>query len=196
MSTQSKLLGVLQNLEITRLGSSKLIPVDIRLITANNKNPEVLVHQNLFREDLLFRINTIQIELPPLRERKEDIPGLADYYLSQYANKYEKPSLKMSGATYNALVNYHWSGNIRELKHTIEKAVILCDSTILKPGDLNLKERTTLKNEEESLYSLSDIEKGAIIRVLEKCQGNVSKAAYMLDISRTTLYSKMKEYKI
>jgi DNA-binding NtrC family response regulator len=196
MPAQSKLLGVLQNLEITRLGSNKPVPVDFRLITATNKNPEELVHQNLFREDLLFRINTIQIELPPLRERKEDIPGLADYFLTQYAGKYEKPSLKMTGATYDALVDYYWSGNIRELKHTIEKAVILCDSTILKPGDLNLKERATLYNEGTSVFSLWNIEKSAILKALEKNHGNVSQASKVLDISRTTLYAKMKEYGI
>ncbi len=196
MSTQSKLLGALQNLEITRLGSSKPIPVNIRLISATNKNPEELVHQKLFREDLLFRINTIQIELPPLRERKEDIPELADYFLAQYAHKYEKPSLKMSGATYDALINNHWSGNIRELKHTLEKAVILCESSVLKPEDLNMKGRAVVKTEEEFTRRLSDIEKAAIIKVLEKFQGNVSKTAQMLDISRTTLYAKMKEYKI
>ncbi len=170
--------------------------VDFRLITATNKNPEDLVQQNLFREDLLFRINTIQIELPPLRERTEDIPGLADYFLSQYTTKYEKPFLKMTGATYDALVNYHWSGNIRELKHTIEKAVILCDTGILKPTDLNLKERLFSKNDEETMATLWDIEKNAILKILEKCHGNVSEAAKILDISRTTLYAKMKEYRI
>jgi len=196
MSTQSKLLGALQNHEITRLGTSRSIPVNIRLISATNKNPEELVHQNLFRQDLLFRINTIQIELPPLRERKEDIRELADYFLAQFTHKYEKPSLKMSGATYNALVNYHWSGNIRELKHTLEKAVILCESSVMKPEDLNLKGKTTSKAEEDLILSLSDIEKAAIIKALEKFHGNVSQAAHMLDISRTTLYAKMKEYKI
>lgn len=196
MSAQSKLLGALQNHEITRLGTSRSIPVNIRLISATNKNPEELVHQNLFRQDLLFRINTIQIELPPLRERTEDIRELADYFLSQFAHKYEKPSLKMSSATYNALVNYHWSGNIRELKHTLEKAVILCESSELKPEDLNLKVKPTAKTEEDMARSLSDIEKAAIIKALEKFHGNVSQAAHMLDISRTTLYAKMKEYNI
>ena len=196
MHAQSKLLGVLQNLTITRLGTSRPVPVDFRLITATNKNPEELVHQNLFREDLLFRINTIQIELPPLRERKKDIPGLADYFLAQFASKYEKPSLKISDAAYDALVNCHWPGNIRELKHTLEKAVILSDSSILLPEDLNLKGRIAISSEEESMHSLSNVEKNAIIKVLEKSGGNVSKAAKMLDISRTTLYAKMKEYKI
>jgi DNA-binding NtrC family response regulator len=196
IATQSKLLGVLQNLEITRLGSNKPIPVDFRLISATNKNPEDMVQQNLFREDLLFRINTIQIELPPLRERKEDIPGLADFFLAAYAQKYGKLSLRMTNDTYNALISNHWAGNIRELKHTIEKAVILCDSTVLRPEDLNLKERTAITDMEESMHSLSDIEKTAIIRILEKSKGNVSLAAKMLDISRTTLYAKMRAYRI
>ncbi|MBN2273648.1 MAG: sigma-54-dependent Fis family transcriptional regulator [Bacteroidales bacterium] len=191
---QGKLLGVLQNREITRLGSNKTVAVDIRLISATNKNPEDLIQHNLFREDLLFRINTIQIELPPLRKRREDIPGLADYFLSQYATKYEKPLIRMNEAAYNALVNYHWSGNIRELKHTIEKAVILCDSVVLKPDDFALRQRIIPDHEGDSLTSLSDIEKNAIVKALEKCKGNISKAARILDISRTTLYAKMKEY--
>jgi len=196
MQVQSKLLGVLQNLEITRLGSSKPVKVDFRLITATNKNPEELVMQNLFREDLLFRINTIQIELPPLRERKEDIPGLADYFLAQYAVKYGKLFIKMTGATYDALIDYTWAGNIRELKHTLEKAVILCDSSVLKPENLNLRERIMPRTPDDNLFSLVEIEKGAIIRVLEISHGNITQAAKMLDISRTTLYSKMKEYGI
>ncbi len=196
LPTQGKLLGVLQNREITRVGSSKSIPIDIRLVSATNKNPAVLVQQNLFREDLLFRINTIQIALPPLRERKEDIPGLADYFLSQYAAKYGKPLLKVNGAAYDALVQHTWAGNIRELKHTIEKAVILCDSNVLKPGDFALKDKIIMTPGETMLSSLFDIEKDAIIKALEKCRGNVSLAARILDISRTTLYAKMREYGI
>jgi two-component system, NtrC family, response regulator HydG len=196
MSAQGKLLGVLENREMTRLGSNKQIQVDIRLITATNKNPEDLVIHNLFREDLLFRINTIQIEIPPLRERKEDIPGLADFFLKKYAGKYEKPALKMMGTAYDALINYSWWGNIRELNHTIEKAVILCDSHSIKPEDLNLKERHGQRTGSSSVQSLKDFEKDAVLKMLEECRGNVSKAAKLLDISRTTLYAKMKEYGI
>ncbi len=127
LSSQGKLLSAIQNLEITRLGDSRSVPVDIRLITATNKDPEELIRQGLFREDLLFRINTIQITLPPLRERKEDIPGFADFFLERYVTKYGKPSVKLSQAAYNSLMNNFWSGNIRELSHTVEKAVILCD---------------------------------------------------------------------
>ncbi len=200
MPAQSKLLGVLQSLEITRLGSNKPVKVDFRLISATNKNPAELIHQNLFREDLLFRINTIQIELPPLRERKEDIPGLADYFLKQFASKYGKPTLKITGNAYDALSDYLWPGNIRELKHTIEKSVILCDTDILKPDDLGLRSGNTnvydARNIDREIGSLSDIERNAIIRALERFDGNVTKAAKLLEISRTTLYSKAREYGI
>jgi DNA-binding NtrC family response regulator len=195
MTIQSKLLSALQNREITRLGANKAIPVDIRLVTATNKNLEKLIAQNLFREDLLFRINTIQIELPPLRERAGDIPGLADYFLAQYAGKYEKPLLKITGDAYDKLTHYYWPGNIRELKHTIEKAVILCDTDILKPEDFYLKEMV-VRNDNATGLSLADIEMSAILKVLEQCEGNLSKAAKILDISRTTLYAKIEKFKI
>jgi DNA-binding NtrC family response regulator len=194
LSLQSKLLTVLQNRQVTRIGSNKSIPIDIRLITATNKSLEDLVHQNLFREDLFYRINTIQVEIPPLRERQEDISGLVDFFLTQYTCKYEKPDLKLSSSAYDTLKNYNWPGNIRELKHTIEKAVILCDSDCLEPNDFYLKEKHTVINESEKNYRLSDIEKKTIENVLEKCKGNVSKAAQILDISRTTLYSKIEKY--
>jgi DNA-binding NtrC family response regulator len=178
MTVQSKLLTVIQKREVTKVGTNKAIPVDFRLITAT-------------REDLLFRINTIQIELPPLRERPEDIPSLADFFLSQYAYKYEKTLLKLTGNAYDKLTEYYWPGNIRELKHTIEKAVILCDSNILKPEDFYLKMDRTAKGEEETVLTLSDIERKAIMKVLDQCNGNLTKAAKILDISRTTLYAKL-----
>jgi DNA-binding NtrC family response regulator len=196
MSSQSKLLGVLQNFEVTRLGATKSFPVDVRLIAATNSNPEELVRQNLFREDLLFRINTIQIEIPPLRERKEDIPGFADFYLRIFGARYKKPLLKLTGAAYDVLSEYHWNGNIRELKHTMEKAVILSEGNVIRPDDLNLKPQKHFLAEENEDLKLSDIERNAIIKILQKCHGNVSQAAKILDISRTTLYAKMKDYKI
>ena len=196
LSSQGKLLSAIQNLEITRLGDSRPVPVDIRLITATNKDPEELIRQKLFREDLLFRINTIQIVLPPLRERKEDIPGLADFFLEKYAGKYGKPSVKLSQASYNALLNSFWSGNIRELSHTIEKAVILCESSSIRPEDLYIKEKAHVGDDGDSLQNLRDFEKAAIVKILKTCQGNISNAARMLGISRTTLYAKMKEYGI
>jgi DNA-binding NtrC family response regulator len=196
MAMQTKLLTVLQNRQVVRIGSNKPIPIDIRLITATNKSLDTMVQQNLFRQDLLYRINTIQIEVPSLRNRKKDIPGLADYFLSFYATKYEKLKLKFNGAAYDKLCEYTWPGNIRELKHTIEKSVILCESDIIKPGDLFLRE-TLLKTEGEiSNYKLSDIEKQTVETVLAKCHGNYSKAAQMLDISRTTLYAKIEKYNL
>jgi two-component system, NtrC family, response regulator HydG len=193
-ASQGKLLSALQNLEITRIGSSKPIPVDVRLISATNRDLDEMVKTGQFREDLLFRINTIMIELPALRERKEDIPGMADHFLSIYASKYEKRSLKISATAYDALVQSPWPGNIRELSHTIEKAVILCDSDIIKPADLNIKSRQAGKGREADFQSLGDYEREAIRKTLEVCHGNISKAATMLKISRTTLYAKMKEH--
>jgi two-component system, NtrC family, response regulator HydG len=194
LSMQSKLLTVIQNRQVTRIGSNKPIPIDIRLITATNKSLEDMVHQNLFREDLFYRINTIQVEVPALRERQEDIAGFADYFLAQFACKYEKPLLKISSSAYDTLKNYNWPGNIRELKHTIEKAVILSDSDCLEPNDFYIKDKHLVSKESENNFRLSDIEKKTIENVLEKCKGNVSKAAQILDISRTTLYSKIEKY--
>lgn len=195
LASQSKLLGVLQNLQITRIGSNRPIAVDFRLISATNKNPQILLSQGIFREDLLFRINTIQIELPPLRDRREDIPGLSDFYLKHFSLKYEKTEMKFSESAYDSLINYHWSGNVRELKHTIEKTVILTENAIIKASDLDLRPRFSDRAAEYD-ERLSDIEKNAIVKVLEKCRGNITQAAKILDISRTTLYTKMKEYKI
>jgi DNA-binding NtrC family response regulator len=195
MPSQGKLLSVLQNLEITRIGSSRPIPVDFRLICATNKDPEMLVRQGLFREDLLFRINTIQIEIPPLRERKEDIPGLADLYLAHFSKRYEKPVMRFSESAYKALSEYYWAGNIRELKHSIEKAVILSEDLLITPADLYLRPKFNSSSTDED-EKLADIERSAIMRVLEKCRGNITQAAKILDISRTTLYTKIKDYGI
>jgi len=196
VSGQSKLLTVIQNRQIARVGSNKLIPIDIRLISATNKPIYNMVEENLFREDLLYRINTIQIEVPPLRKRKDDIPGFIDYFLKQYSNKYEKPLLKITESAYNLLVNYSWPGNVRELKHTVEKAVILSESDVLKPEDFYLRQQKTADNEKANSLKLTDTEKYTIEKVLEKCNGNLSKAAQMLEISRTTLYAKIEKYKI
>jgi DNA-binding NtrC family response regulator len=196
MSLQSKLLAALQNRQVTRIGSNKQIPIDIRLISATNKSIYNMVEENLFREDLLYRINTIQIEIPPLRKRKEDIPGFADYFLRQYAGKYGKPLLKIATDAYELLTDYSWPGNVRELKHTVEKAVILSDFDILGPEDFYLRQ---LKDEDKKTADslrLADAEKNTISKVLEKCQGNLSKAAKILEISRTTLYAKIKKHNI
>jgi DNA-binding NtrC family response regulator len=196
LTLQSKLLSVLQNRQITRLGSNKVISIDIRLISATNKPIYDMVEENLFREDLLYRINTIQIEVPPLRIRKDDIPGLVNYFLREYSNRYEKPLLKITADAYELLVNYSWPGNVRELKHTVEKAVILSESDVLKPEDFYLRQQKPDDNKKSDSLKLADAEKHTIEKVLEKCNGNLSKAAKMLEISRTTLYIKIEKYKI
>lgn len=196
MAMQSKLLTVLQNRQVTRLGSNKAVNIDIRLISATNKSVGQLVSDGLFREDLLYRINTIQIILPPLRERREDIPVLAAYFLALHSGKYNKGMLSFSKEALASLESYSWPGNIRELGHTVEKAVILAESSVIRPEDLFLREKQTSIVDITSPKSLEETERLAIENVLRQCGGNFSKAAQILEISRTTLYSKMEKYKL
>jgi len=192
---QAKLLVALQSREITRIGSNKPIPINIRLVSATNKNLEQMVAESLFREDLLYRINTIHIEIPPLRERGEDILTLADFFLKKYAYKYDKPNLKINHQAQEKLLGYHWPGNIRELEHSIEKAVILSDSQVLKPDDFFLRPATRNGVDANSL-KLEDMERNLINQALDKNPGNVSAAADVLGITRQTLYNKMKKFGI
>ena len=192
LSLQSKLLQAIQNREITRVGSNQAIPINIRLISATNKPIMQMIANQTFREDLYYRLNTITIEIPPLREREEDIPGLAEFFLKEYCQKYDKHYLKLTGKAMDKLLLYRWPGNIRELKHTMEKAVILSDSEQIMPENLYLCEEPGASPEDS--YKLSDVEKRTIMDVLNKCRGNYSEAAKMLDISRTTLYAKLKKY--
>jgi len=194
LSIQSKLLQVLQNREVIRVGATQTVPVDIRLISATNKPIHQMVSEQTFREDLFFRINTIKIEIPPLRERIPDIPGLTDFFLKEYTRKYEKPFLKINSKALNKLCSYTWPGNIRELKHTIEKSVILCESSTIKPEDLYLSAGISTHKTGKINHKLSNMEKNTIARVIEECRGNYSIAAKMLGISRTTLYAKIKKY--
>ncbi|WP_423129680.1 sigma-54-dependent transcriptional regulator [Gaoshiqia sp. Z1-71] len=192
---QAKLLAALQNREITRIGSNQPVPVDIRLICATNKNLPELVAQGLFREDLLYRINTIQIEVPPLRERGNDILSLADFFLRKYTYKYNKPTLKINSQAQEKLLRYNWPGNIRELEHSIEKAVILSENNILKADDFFLRPVSGIKAETDTL-KLEEMEKKLISLALDKNPGNVSAAAEQLGITRQTLYNKMKKFGI
>ena len=153
-----------------------------------------MVSEQTFREDLFFRINTIKIEIPPLRERIPDIPGLTDFFLKEYTRKYEKPFLKINSKALNKLCSYAWPGNIRELKHTMEKSVILCESSTIKPEDLYLTVGTPPHKTGKITHKLTNMEKNAIAKVIEECRGNYSLAAKMLGISRTTLYVKIKKY--
>lgn len=196
VSLQTKLLSVLQNKMITPLGSNKMIPVDFRLICATNMNLKSMIEGNLFREDLYYRINTVTIETPSLRDRQEDINELIQFFLNKYANRYNKTKLKLSKKAIDKLVKYSWPGNIRELKHTIEKAVILCDNTNLLSDDFGLDNDI----KETSLFSnaktLDEFERMAIINSLKNNKGNLSHTAKELNIGRQTLYNKIQKYDI
>lgn len=195
LSLQAKMLTALQNRTITKLGSNTPVPIDIRLISATNKNLNEMVAEGLFREDLLYRINTISIELPPLRERGKDIVLLAEFYLDKYAKKYEKLGLKISPKATQKLLKYKWPGNVRELQHSMEKAVILADSNILDEDSFSLNKSNSVQNKIQN-QTIEDVEKEMIIASINKENGNMSIVAKNLGITRQTLYNKLKKYGI
>ena len=192
---QPKLLSALQNRVVTPIGSNKAIPVNVRLICATNRNLDKLVTEGLFREDLLYRINTIHIEIPPLRERKDDIIAIANYFLRIYGNKYRKPNIEITQAGLEKLIGYQWPGNVRELQHTIEKAVILCDKKELTPDDFFFKSSMPGM---DSIFegTIEEMEMKMIAKNLQKSGQNLSAAAEQLGITRQTLYNKMKKYNL
>lgn len=188
---QAKLLAALENRQITRVGSNKSIPVNLRLVCATNRNIESMVTEGLFREDLLYRINTIRIDMPPLRDRGNDIVILAEHFLRKYVLKYGRPGLKISKHALDKLMDYSWPGNIRELQNTIEKAVILSDDNIIKPEDLYL--RPVFQEAGSGSFStLDEMEEKMILLALERNNGNYTAAATQLGITRQTLYNKLK----
>jgi DNA-binding NtrC family response regulator len=189
---QSKLLTLLQTRIITPVGSNSEIPVDIRLISATNKNLSKMISMNEFRQDLLYRMNTIQIHLPPLRERPEDIDDLAQYFLNMYGRKYNKPDLRIREDALNLLRKNPWQGNIREFQHTMEKAVILSEKNELGRQDFYFGTEDLGISEEAE--TLEDMEKKMIVNVLKKNDRNLTAAATQLGITRQTLYNKMKKY--
>lgn len=191
---QAKLLTALQNRKITRIGSNEPIDIDIRLICATNRNVQDMVEKNVFREDLLYRINTIHVEVPPLRERREDIVPLAEYFLKKYMSKYGKENIKLLQPAKEKLVEYKWPGNIRELQHAVEKAVIMCEGNSIRPSDFFFKTVTTTfigRNE-----TLEDMEKQMIKLAIDRSNGNLSAVSSQLGITRQTLYNKMKKYNL
>lgn len=192
LGMQAKLLVALQNREITRLGSNKRIPIDIRLIAATNRDLHEMVKQARFREDLFYRINTIQIEIPPLRHRKEDIAILADYFLKKYANQYKRPGLTLHPKTIQKLESYHWPGNIRELQYTIEKAVILAEKEVIKSSELSLHSDKT--GSFDKVPNLKEVERKAILTAISQNAENLTATAEQLGISRQTLYNKLKRF--
>ncbi len=190
---QAKLLVVLESRSITRLGAEQSKPIDIRLICATNQAPEALVKKGTFREDLLYRINTVQLELPPLRDRGDDLFLYASSFLEQFGKKYGKTGLYFSEESNQQMKRYRWPGNVRELMNAIERAVILSDSRLLSPDDLNLQ-NTILQDQEEIALTLEEMERKMILQTIEQHQGNMSAAAEQLGISRQTLYNKMRKY--
>jgi DNA-binding NtrC family response regulator len=189
---QAKLLSALQSRQIVRVGGNKPIPIDIRLISATNRNLQASIQKGEFREDLLYRINTIQIEIPALRERKEDIPLLADFFLQKQAHKYQKGTMSFSAEAMCKLTEYNWRGNIRELQHTIEKAVILSENSELQVSDFYLQKSVSPDINPE--MTLDEAEKRLIQNSMRRNKDNLSVAAAELGITRPTLYSKIKKY--
>ncbi len=195
LTLQAKLLTVLENRTVIRLGSNKPIPIDVRLICATNMPVHEMVAENRFRQDLLYRVNTVEIRMPPLKERPEDIPLLVDHFLKIYCKKYNKPLKRVNQATLKRVEKYHWPGNVRELQHAIERAVIMSESAALQPSDFFFPAAET---KEDSLfiddYNLEEIEKLIIRKVLSKHAGNISHAAKELGLSRTSLYRRFEKY--
>ncbi|MBX7126696.1 MAG: sigma-54 dependent transcriptional regulator [Cyclobacteriaceae bacterium] len=191
---QVKLLSVIQSRTVTRLGSNKPIALDVRLVCATNSPILEQVQQGSFRQDLFYRIKTVEIHLPPLRERKEDIPLLVDHYLDEYSKRYHK-SLKPDPSLLQHLERYHWPGNIRELQHAVERAVILSKDPVLTVNDFQLVPQVESNGGAKTL-KLTDVERDVIREAVRKSNGNLTKAAEELGIGRTTLYRKMEEYGI
>jgi len=198
LQQQAKLLSVLQNRQVIRLGTNQPIPVDIRLICATNMPLQELANENRFRKDLIYRINTVEITLPPLRSRKEDILLLAKHFAKQYAAKYRKPSIELDKSALEKLMKYPFPGNVRELQYTMERAIIMSDDEVLGEKDLLFSpiESSVAQTNEHDDYKLSTIEKNTILRVIEKHNGNITKAARELGLTRTALYRRLSKYDI
>jgi len=199
LATQVKLLRVLQEGELERVGAEETIKVDVRIIAATNQNLSQAIKEKRFREDFFYRLNVVSLELPPLRERKEDIPLLAQYLLRKH-RRLNKQVEGISKEALDCLISYSWPGNIRELENTIERAVILAKEPLIKKEDLSLPsgDIVSLSKVSSSLgsKSLRKVERNLLAAVLEETKWNLSKAAQILEISRTTLYSKIKKHKI
>ena len=191
---QAKLLTALQNKQITRMGTNEIIATDIRVISATNKDLNKLIAEDLFREDLLYRINTVQVKLPALRERTDDIIPLTNYYLELFSNKYDKPGLKINNQAIERILSYKWPGNIRELKHAIEKAVILSESNTLTENDFFFEKSQSKPSSFDHAITLEDGEKIIIKTALERNNWNISDTARELKVGRQTLYRKIEKY--
>lgn len=198
LQQQAKLLSVLQNRQVTRLGSNQPTEIDIRLICATNVPLNELANENRFRKDLIYRINTVEITLPPLRKRKEDIVMLAKHFANLYGTKYMKPNVEFHKSALDKLMQYHFPGNVRELQYTIERAIIMSDENVLADKDLLFSpiEATYSAEEQDGDLNLSKLEKNTILKVIEKYNGNITKAAKELGLTRTALYRRLSKYDI
>jgi len=193
---QAKLLSVLQNRQVTRIGSNNPAPIDVRLICATNSNLYELVQQKKFREDLLYRINMVEIRVPTLAERQSDIPPLIDFFLSNFARKYNKPKVRVLSGTVKQLMKYAWPGNVRELQHAVERAVILSDGNTLQFTDFVAMTQLEKAIENIDTLNLAEMEKSCILKAISKHQGNITRAAEELGIARTALYRRLQKYEL
>lgn len=191
---QSKLLTVIEQQKINRLGSTRETPIDVRLICATNTDLHTAVEDGSFRQDLLYRINTIEIAIPPLRDRGNDVSLLADHFLKRYSYNYKKDIEGFSREARQLLKQYHWPGNVRELQHVIERAVILSDQKRLQYDDFMLRIPVSVSREKEERFNLEELEKNTIQEVLRHCSGNLTQAADLLGITRTSLYRRLEKY--
>lgn len=199
LGQQVRLLTVLQNRQVTPLGSNEAIPIDIRLICATNIDPKTLADEKKFRKDLIYRINTVDITVPPLRERGTDITELSRHFVALYAEKYNKNPFTFDAGFISKLKKHDFPGNVRELQYVLERAVIMTDGSVLKPDDLvfsSIERSTSSTSLETKSLNLDDIEKNAILTVLEKNKGNVSKSAKELGITRAALYRRLEKYEL
>ena len=193
---QAKMLTALQNRTVTRVGGRSEIRFDIRLITATNRNVESMVAEQTFRQDLFYRINTIALHLPPLRERAADIVPLAEMFLSRYASAYGRPVPALTPDAAQKLTAYPWPGNIRQLQHTMERTLILTDGTEICAAHLQLPTASAVAPSVQGVQTLEDVERETIARAVAECEGNMSAVAQRLGITRQTLYNKIKKYGI
>ncbi|AHM62850.1 two component, sigma54 specific, transcriptional regulator, Fis family protein [Flammeovirgaceae bacterium 311] len=198
LQQQSKLLSVLQNRQVIRVGANEAVPIDVRLLCATNVSLADLANENRFRKDLIYRINTVELMVPPLRRRSGDVLLLARHFIEVYANKYMKPAPELSKAAVEKLVGYHYPGNVRELQYAIERAVIMADDHVLEARDIIFSPIESAPAEAALLQetNLEELEKATILRVIEKNGGNLSKAAKELGITRTALYRRLSKYDI
>ncbi|MBN1145256.1 MAG: sigma-54-dependent Fis family transcriptional regulator [Bacteroidales bacterium] len=195
LALQSKILTVIERREVTRVGANRPVTVDVRLICATNSDLYESVSNNLFRQDLLYRINTVEVHLPPLRERGDDIELLSNHFLKIYSKKYRKSLRGITAAALKKLMHYPWPGNVRELQHAIERAVIMTETPSLEPDDFILSPpRKKTGDLEFDTYNLDEIERRVIEKVMKQNQGNISQAAQELGLTRTSLYRRMEKY--